>query len=108
MSRSLLSSPAAALDTHPPPTNLEDRLRQRTACIVVVGLGNAGLPMAVELARAGFQVVGYDVATSKVDVLNSGRSPVRHVPDEAVAGVWQAGGPGAAPDPTGLADSDGG
>jgi UDP-N-acetyl-D-glucosamine dehydrogenase len=106
MSRSLLSSPAAALDTHPTPTNLEDRLRQRTACIVVVGLGNAGLPMAVELARAGFQVVGYDVATSKVDVLNSGRSPVRHVADEVVAGVRQSGGLVATSDPAVLADSD--
>src|ERR671937_172753 len=106
MSRTLLSSPAATLDAHPGPTSIEDRLRQRAARIAVVGLGNAGLPMAVELARAGFQVVGYDVATSKVDLLNSGRSPVRHVPDEAVAQVWRSGALVATSDPAVLVDSD--
>jgi UDP-N-acetyl-D-glucosamine dehydrogenase len=106
MSRSLLSSPLAIPQAHPTPGSVEDRLRQRTARIVVVGLGNAGLPMAVELARAGFQVVGYDVATAQVDLLNSGRSPVRHVADEAVAHVRQSGALRATTNPAVLADSD--
>jgi UDP-N-acetyl-D-glucosamine dehydrogenase len=106
MSRTLVSPPGAPLDTDAPHTSVEDRLRQRTASVVVIGLGNAGLPMAVELARAGFQVVGYDVASSKVDLLNSGRSPVGHVPDEAVARVWQSGALVATSDPAVLAGSD--
>src|SRR5205807_4945521 len=55
MSHTLVSPPGAPLGTDARPTSVEDRLRQQTARIVVVGLGNAGLPMAVELARAGFQ-----------------------------------------------------
>ena len=33
---------------------LEHKLRARSARIAVIGLGYAGLPMAVEFARAGF------------------------------------------------------
>src|SRR5438046_8223878 len=38
--------------------SLERKLRERSATVAVVGLGYAGLPMAVELAWAGFRVVG--------------------------------------------------
>ena len=55
---------------------LENKLRARKARIAVVGLGYAGLPMAVEFARAGFRVVGFDVDSSKVDSVARGRSPV--------------------------------
>jgi UDP-N-acetyl-D-glucosamine dehydrogenase len=78
-------SSGAVLGPDPDPAQLEDRLRRRTANIVVIGLGNAGLPIAVELAQAGFRVVGYDVAASKVELINAGRSPIAHVPDEGVA-----------------------
>src|SRR5205085_5861120 len=45
--------------------SLERKVRARTARIAIVGLGYAGLPMAVELARAGFTCVGLDVDTDK-------------------------------------------
>src|ERR1700730_14687887 len=46
---------------------LEHKLRARSARIVVIGLGYAGLPMAVEFVRAGFVTAGLDVAASKGD-----------------------------------------
>ena len=46
---------------------LERKLSSRSARIAVIGLGYAGLPMAVEFARAGFVTVGLDVDASKVD-----------------------------------------
>src|SRR5688572_32447476 len=40
---------------------LLDRIRSRQARVGVIGLGYVGLPLAVEFARAGFSVTGFDV-----------------------------------------------
>lgn len=61
--------------------DLEQKLRERTACVAVVGLGYAGLPMAVEIGRAGYPVLGYDVDLVKVESVLQGLSPVSNVPD---------------------------
>ena len=54
-----------------------------TAC--VVGLGYVGLPLAVALAEAGVEVVGFDVSGARVAELQSGRSGIEDVPDAATA-----------------------
>jgi UDP-N-acetyl-D-glucosamine dehydrogenase len=59
---------------------LRDRIKQRTARICIIGQGYVGLPLAVELARAGFPVTGLDTDPSRVQTLNAGRS---HTPDVA-------------------------
>ncbi len=45
---------------------LSEKLEQKTARVAVVGLGYVGLPMAVELGKAGFTVSGIDVSSEKV------------------------------------------
>jgi UDP-N-acetyl-D-glucosamine dehydrogenase len=45
---------------------LLERIQKRTALIGVVGLGYVGLPLAVEFAEVGFQVIGLDVSPEKV------------------------------------------
>ena len=42
-------------------TTLLERIRSRQANVGVIGLGYVGLPLAVELAQAGFTVTGFDV-----------------------------------------------
>ena len=54
------------------------RLSSRTALIGVVGLGYVGLPLAVEHASAGFDVIGLDDNLSKVDKVNRGEN---YIPD---------------------------
>ncbi len=71
-------------------SEFERKVRERTAVVVIVGLGYAGLPMAVEIARAGFPVIGYDVDPSKVNAVNQGRSPVSNVLDEEVRSLRDA------------------
>jgi len=61
--------------------DLEHKLRTRAARVAVVGLGYAGLPMAVEFARAGFACIGLDVDAAKVEAIARGRSPVSNVTD---------------------------
>jgi UDP-N-acetyl-D-glucosamine dehydrogenase len=64
---------------------LESKLRDRSARITVIGLGYAGLPMALEFARAGFLTLGLDIDVTKVDSINRGQSPVSNVGDDEVA-----------------------
>lgn len=59
---------------------LEEKIRNRTAQVGVVGLGYVGLPLAVEFAKAGFQVTGIEVGQDKVVKVNSGQSYVLDVP----------------------------
>ncbi len=61
-----------------------DRIHDRRAIIGVVGLGYVGLPLAMEFAKAGFRVIGYDVSERVVDLLMSGQS---HIQDVAAADV---------------------
>jgi UDP-N-acetyl-D-glucosamine dehydrogenase len=57
----------------------------------VVGLGYVGLPLAVELARAGFETVGIDVDQRKTDAINRGESYIQDVPAKDVATFQKAG-----------------
>ena len=68
----------------PDKASLEAKLRARTARVAIIGLGYAGLPMAIELGRAGFPIVGFDLDRAKVERLNRGRSPVSNVSDAEV------------------------
>jgi len=85
---------------------LEHKLRARSARIVVIGLGYAGLPMAVEFVRAGFVTTGLDVDASKVEAICSGRSPVSNVTDAEVASLRSGERLSASTDPAVLDTAD--
>ena len=67
------------------------KLTERKAIIGVVGLGYVGLPLALEFARAGFHVIGYDVNERVVDALMRGESHIKDVPSADVAELVAAG-----------------
>ena len=66
---------------------LERKLRDRTATLAVIGLGYVGLPVAVERAKLGYNVIGYDVNAIRVAQLNQGLNYIRNVSDDDVAAV---------------------
>jgi UDP-N-acetyl-D-glucosamine dehydrogenase len=70
---------------------LRRKLDERSAKVGVVGLGYVGLPLAVELARAGFPTIGIDVDLRKVEALNRGESYIQDVPTRDVADLHQSG-----------------
>ncbi|WP_297229147.1 nucleotide sugar dehydrogenase [uncultured Desulfovibrio sp.] len=55
-----------------------DALRQGTSAVAVVGLGYVGLPLAVALARH-FNVIGFDVNSTRVAALQRGHDATREV-----------------------------
>jgi UDP-N-acetyl-D-glucosamine dehydrogenase len=63
---------------------LKKRIRTRTAKTGIIGLGYVGLPLAVEMAKAGFQVTGIDLSQEKVNALNRGLSYIPDVPSQTV------------------------
>lgn len=70
---------------------LVEKLRNKQAQVGIIGLGYAGLPMAVEIGEAGFRVVGLDIDGARVAALNDGLSPVSDVASSAVAKLRHAG-----------------
>ncbi len=61
------------------------RIAARTARVGVVGLGYAGLPLALRFAECGFAVSGFDIDPAKREAIAAGRSPVHGIDDARVA-----------------------
>jgi UDP-N-acetyl-D-glucosamine dehydrogenase len=66
-------------------TALPEKIRDRSARIVVIGIGYVGLPLVAEFARAGFRVTGLDHDHEKVRRLNCGESYIDDVPSSDLA-----------------------
>jgi UDP-N-acetyl-D-glucosamine dehydrogenase len=85
---------------------LFEKIEQKTAHVVVVGIGYVGLPLVAELARAGFRVTGLDYDREKVRLLNAGESYIRDVPTADLAPHVKARTLAATADPAILAEAD--
>jgi UDP-N-acetyl-D-glucosamine dehydrogenase len=59
--------------------------------IAIVGLGYVGLPLCLQFARNGVEVVGLDIDGNKVQFINAGRSYIEHIDSAAVREAVQAG-----------------
>ena len=70
---------------------LAEKIRSRRARVGVVGLGYVGLPLAVEFARAGFDVTGIDLSEEKIRRVNAGDSYIGDIPSATLAPLVEAG-----------------
>ena len=61
---------------------LLNKIKNKDITVGVVGLGYVGLPLAVEKAKAGFRMIGFDVQKEKVDMVNSGKNYIGDVVDD--------------------------
>ena len=82
------------------------KIEGKQAKLGVIGLGYVGLPLAVEFARAGFGVVGYDIDERRVGELMAGRSYIPDVSSAHLADVVNSGKFVATTDPKRLAEVD--
>ena len=86
------------MTTQPLAAVLKQRIELSHVRTGVIGLGYVGLPLAVQFAKAGYQVVGIDIDERKVDALNAGTSYIQDVPTAEVASLVAAGRLGATTD----------
>ena len=85
---------------------LENKFKDRSANIAILGLGYVGLPLATIFAEAGFKVVGVEPDQAKVDILMNGESYVQDVPSEKLAQLVESGKLKATTDFSVLAEAD--
>jgi len=64
---------------------LLNKIETKEAIIGVVGLGYVGLPLAVEKAKAGYRVIGFDVQAEKVESVNSGHNYIGDIVEEELS-----------------------
>src|SRR5436189_6248225 len=70
---------------------LLEKIEARRARTGVVGLGDVGLPLLVELAKAGFHATGIDLDRRKIQAIDQGRSYIPDVPTADVQALKHAG-----------------
>ena len=86
--------------------DLISKAERRQILFGIVGLGYVGLPLAVELARAGYRVLGFDVNPDVVEGLNEGRSHVKDVSEAQLQKATECGRFSATTDMSRLAEPD--
>ncbi len=59
--------------------------------IAIVGLGYVGLPLGLQFAKSGLQVMGLDTDAKKVELIKQGQSYIHHIPSEVIAQQVTAG-----------------
>src|SRR5512134_506663 len=82
------------------------KAEQREVLFGVMGLGYVGLPLAYELIRAGYRVLGYDISQRVVDGLMSGHSHIKDISDEQLQSMLKDGRFVATTDATRLREPD--
>lgn len=71
--------------------SLKEKLLNKSAILGVCGLGYVGLPLAVEKAKAGFTVIGFDVQETKVQMVNAGHNYIGDVVNEDLVTIVSSG-----------------
>jgi UDP-N-acetyl-D-glucosamine dehydrogenase len=70
---------------------LKAKIENKKANIGIIGQGYVGLPLAVEFAKAGFNVTGFDTDEKKVSGINKGISHILDVPSEDIKALVKTG-----------------
>jgi UDP-N-acetyl-D-glucosamine dehydrogenase len=82
------------------------RVEAREAVVGVIGLGYVGLPLALELVRSGYRVLGFDVSDGVVEGINRGFSHIQDVSSDVLAAFTAEGLLSATTDLKRLAECD--
>ena len=62
--------------------NIEEKIRNKSLKIGILGLGYVGLPLAMTYNKKGFQVFGYDIDNNKINQLSNNKNYILDVDDE--------------------------
>ncbi|WMJ81125.1 nucleotide sugar dehydrogenase [Clostridium sp. MB40-C1] len=70
---------------------LIERIENKSAVIGVIGLGYVGLPLAVENAKFGYEVIGFDIQSKKVKMVNECHNYIGDIIDSDLEKVVKDG-----------------
>ena len=66
-------------------------VKERRAVVGIIGLGYVGIPLVGSVSAAGFPVIGFDIDKGRVDQLNGGKSPIKHIKPEEIKRLTDCG-----------------
>ena len=72
--------------------DLKQKLLNKQAKISIIGLGYVGLPLAIALAKSGFEVCGIDTSKSKIQSIQSGKSYIEDIKSKDIATLTSSQG----------------
>lgn len=75
-------------------SDLLQKIKNKDARVAIVGLGYVGLPLAVDLAKQGFEVIGIDVDQKKCGSLNGAKSYIEDISDADLKPITGKSGKG--------------
>jgi UDP-N-acetyl-D-glucosamine dehydrogenase len=80
--------------------------RSRMNSIAIIGLGYVGLPLAIQFVRSCYDVLGLDIDPAKVELLNAGKSYIKHISENSIGEMITAGKLKTSTDFRGVRDVD--
>ncbi|OSP55080.1 nucleotide sugar dehydrogenase [Pseudoruegeria sp. SK021] len=81
-------------------SDLKQKIQQRSARILTIGLGYVGLPLALTISETGFPVIGLDINKSRVSKINSGQRVISYFSESRISDAIASGGFTATSDPS--------
>ncbi len=63
----------------------------KTIKVGIIGLGYVGLPLGLEFAEKGFNVMGFDLDQRKIDFLEKGETYIKHIPSPRITKAVKTG-----------------
>ena len=57
----------------------------------IIGLGYVGLPLSIQFAKSGIDVLGLDIDSKKAGLLNKGESYIKHIGSPAIGEIIDSG-----------------
>jgi UDP-N-acetyl-D-glucosamine dehydrogenase len=68
-----------------------EKIKNKTAKVGIIGLGYVGLPLGLEFALKGFDVIGFDVDETKIPLLKEGKSYIKHISEDKIKKAVDSG-----------------
>ncbi len=86
--------------------SLKEKIKSRKAVGAAIGLGYVGLPLSEHLCDAGYKVIGFDVDSTKTEMLAQGKSYIKHIDGAWIGDAVKNGTFAATTDFARLAEAD--
>ncbi len=70
---------------------LKESVASKQAKIGIIGLGYVGIPLALSIAKTGLPVLGFDILKERIEQMNGGHSPIKHIAHKEIANLRMKG-----------------